>query len=61
MNKQEPKQTTEVSSTQAGEGAEAATQPTRKPFVEPTISLPDSVLDATAFFQGSAALDIAGE
>ena len=31
----------------------------KKTFVEPQVSLPTDVLEATAFFQGSAALDVA--
>ena len=29
----------------------------KKPFLEPTLSVSLNILDATAFFQGSAALD----
>ena len=32
----------------------------RKPFVEPAVSVPLDVLEATAFFQSSAALDVVG-
>jgi len=46
------------------DGAVAAATPeldsARKPFVEPTVSVPLDVLEATAFFQGSAAIDIVG-
>jgi len=31
----------------------------KKPFPEPTVSVSLNILDATAFFQGSAALDTA--
>jgi hypothetical protein len=31
----------------------------KKPFLEPTLSVSLNILDATAFFQGSAALDAA--
>ena len=31
----------------------------KKPFLEPTVSVSLNILDATAFFQGSAALDVA--
>lgn len=34
--------------------------PDKKPFVEPTVKQPLNLLDVTAFFQGSAALDTAG-
>lgn len=38
-------------------GAQKAFEQVRKPFVEPIVSIPSDVLEATAFFQGSAALD----
>jgi len=31
----------------------------KKPFLEPTVSVSLNILDATAFFQGTAALDTA--
>ena len=46
-----------------GAGAAVATpehSSARKPFVEPTVSVPLDVLEATAFFQSSAAIDIVG-
>jgi hypothetical protein len=33
--------------------------PTKKAFIEPAVSVPLDVLEATAFFQGSASLDLA--
>lgn len=40
------------------EGREQTVDNTRKkPFLEPTVSVSLNILDATAFFQGSAALD----
>ncbi len=36
-----------------------ANESAKKPFVEPAVSVPLDVLEATAFFQGSASLDIA--
>lgn len=46
------------------DGAAVAATPeidsARKPFVEPAVSVPLDVLEATAFFQSSAALDVVG-
>lgn len=40
--------------------ARHAGSPNKKPFVEPAVKQPANLLDVTAFFQGSAALDISG-
>ena len=51
----------ELSSAQSNQDNEAtsrATESARKPFVEPVVSVPLDVLEATAFFQGSASLSI---
>ncbi|HEX7175048.1 MAG TPA: hypothetical protein VF240_07180 [Pyrinomonadaceae bacterium] len=42
---------TELSSAQPNDGE---TVSAKKPFVEPVVSVPQDVLEATAFFQGSA-------
>ena len=49
---------TAAQSKQDEEGAMQALESMKKPFVEPTVSVPFDVLEATAFFQGSAALGI---
>lgn len=62
MSRQENNPVTEISAQQSQhEGAIPAQEhdSARKPFVEPAVSVPLDVLEATAFFQGSAALDIA--
>lgn len=43
-----------------GTSAPPASAPNKKPFVEPVVKQPINLLDVTAFFQGSAALDVAG-
>lgn len=62
MSSKENNPVTELSSARLKQdGAEAAPAPApdraRKPFVEPAVSVPLDVLEATAFFQGSAALE----
>lgn len=53
-------QTSAQSELEGAAGAAAAEGGSeKKPFVEPAVSLPQDVIEATAFFQGSAALDIA--
>lgn len=62
LSRQENNPVTEITSAQSNqEGAVQSQEPntTRKPFVEPAVSVPLDVLEATAFFQGSAALDTA--
>ena len=52
---------TELSQAQSKQDEASAKQAldrVKKPFVEPVVSIPLDVLEATAFFQGSAALDI---
>jgi len=54
----ETKPMTEISSATSNEGEEPTVVTTgKKPFLEPTVSISLNILDATAFFQGSAALD----
>jgi hypothetical protein len=56
--KEESKPIVENGSENSTEGQEQV--PVRigkKPFIEPTLSISLNILDATAFFQGSAALD----
>lgn len=63
LTRQDQNPVTELSSAQpVREETEStrALEPTKKPFVEPVVSLPLDVLEATAFFQGSAVLDVAG-
>ena len=43
--------TTELTPTQPNDGE---AESTKKPFVEPAVSVPQDVLEATNFFQGSA-------
>lgn len=53
---------TELSSGQSNPDNEATSRvmdSAKKHFVEPVVSVPLDVLEATAFFQGSAALDVA--
>jgi hypothetical protein len=58
--KEEIKPTSETSAASLDEGEEQTTvKKGKKPFLEPTLSVSLNVLDATAFFQASAALDIA--
>lgn len=56
---------TELSSARLEEdGAAAAAPPAigsaRKPFIEPAVSVPQDVLEATAFFQASVVAEVAG-
>lgn len=48
---------TELTSAQPNDGE---TESTKKPFVEPVVSVPQDVLEATAFFQGSAGVGAGG-
>ena len=59
MSPQEDIETTsETSAPTLNEGEEqTAVTKGKKPFLEPTVSVSLNILDATAFFQGSAALD----
>jgi hypothetical protein len=43
----------ELPSAQPNDGEAVST---KKPFVEPAVSVPQDVLEATAFFQGSAGI-----
>ena len=55
----ETKPVTEISAAIAHEGeVQAEVNTGKKPFLEPTVSVSLNILDATAFFQGSAALDM---
>jgi hypothetical protein len=56
---EEAKPVTESSATTLNESEEQNVVKGKKPFLEPTISVSLNILDATAFFQGSAALDVA--
>lgn len=53
----------EINSAATSEQSDSSPSPKadapKKPFVEPQVSLPTDVLEATAFFQGSASLDVA--
>lgn len=65
MSSKETTPLTEPSSARLNQdGAAPAATPAldsaRKPFVEPTVSVPLDVLEATAFFQASAAIDVVG-
>lgn len=56
----ETKPMNETSAATLNEGEEQTVVKTgKKPFLEPTVSVSLNILDATAFFQGSAALDTA--
>jgi hypothetical protein len=58
--KDETKPMTETSAGILNEGEEHfAIETGKKPFLEPTVSVSLNILDATTFFQGSAALDVA--
>lgn len=57
--KEEIKPTSETSAATLNEGDEQTPVKGKKPFLEPTVSVSLNILDATAFFQGSAALDVA--
>lgn len=57
--KEEIKPLSEISAAALNEGEEQTEVETgKKPFLEPTVSVSLNILDATAFFQGSAALDV---
>lgn len=52
------KPTNETSAETLNQGEEqTAVKKGKKPFIEPTVSISLNILDATAFFQGSAGLD----
>jgi hypothetical protein len=56
----ETKPVNETSAATLNESGEQTVDKTgKKPFLEPTVSVSLNILDATAFFQGSAALDVA--
>ncbi len=56
----ETKPMTETSAAALNEGEEQTVVKTgKRPFLEPTVSVSLNILDATAFFQGSAAIDMA--
>ena len=58
--KEEIKPTSETSAATLKDGEQqTVVKNGKKVFLEPTISISLNVLDATAFFQGSAALDAA--
>ena len=58
--KEDTKPVVENGSENSTEGQEQIPVTTvKKPFLEPTLSVSLNILDATAFFQGSAALDAA--
>jgi hypothetical protein len=57
---QETEFSTETAPEAVGTSAQHTPAPNKKPFVEPVVKQPVNLLDVTAFFQGSAALDIAG-
>ncbi len=64
MKKNEVTQETEiwaqVTPEATGTSAPQTSAPNKKPFVEPAVKQPANLLDVTAFFQGSAALDVTG-
>lgn len=64
MKKNEVTQETEISAQvtpeATGTSALQTPEPNKKPFVEPVVKQPANLLDVTAFFQGSAALDVTG-
>jgi hypothetical protein len=58
--KEEIKPMSETSAESSNEGEEQSeVKKGKKPFLEPTVSVSLNILDATAFFQGTGALDIA--
>lgn len=60
LPKDETKPMTETSAATLNDGDEQTLVETgKKPFLEPTVSVSLNILDTTAFFQGSAALDTA--
>jgi len=57
--KEETEPMSETSAATLSEGEEqTAIKTGKKPFLEPTVSVSLNILDSTAFFQGSAALDV---
>jgi hypothetical protein len=64
LEKNDVRQETEISlETPAGADGTSALRTSvsnKKPFVEPAVKPPANLLDVTTFFQGSAALDVAG-
>lgn len=59
-SKEETKPTSETSPATLNEGEEqSAIKTGKKPFLEPTVSVSLNILDSTAFFQGSMAIDLA--
>jgi hypothetical protein len=59
-HKEETEPASETSAATLNKGEEQTTvKKAKKPFLEPTVSVSLNILDATAFFQGTAALDIA--
>ena len=55
----EPNLLNDTSADTLSEGEEQTVEATgKKPFLEPTVSISLNILDATAFFQGSVALDV---
>ncbi len=60
MSPKEEIKPSETSAATLNEGEEqTAIKKGKKPFLEPTVSVSFNILDATAFFQGTAALDAA--
>ena len=60
LPKDETKPLTETSAAPLNEADEqTVVNSGKKPFLEPTLSISLNILDSTAFFQGSAALDTA--
>lgn len=53
MNRQDNTPTTELTSERPND---AEAESNKKPFVEPLVSVPQDILEATAFFQGSAGI-----
>jgi hypothetical protein len=53
----EPKSETSAATLSEGE-EQTGIKTGKKPFIEPALSVSLNILDATAFFQGSAALDL---
>jgi hypothetical protein len=57
---QETESSVEALAEANGTSAPHTSVPNKKPFVEPAVKQPANLLDVTAFFQGSAALDVTG-
>jgi hypothetical protein len=55
----ESKPVTESPATLNEADEQTVVTPGKKPFLEPTVSVSLNILDSTAFFQGSAAIDAA--